>query len=495
MRTQSTTTNSRLEHHARRRRWAWALPIALLVVTLAPWYFYQPDDLFIHLRFADNLVHHGEWAFNPGEPVAGNTSPPWVILIAVLMTFGVPALVAAKALATATVVVLVLLVGRAARLAGATTTLALATATIVAGSHWLRLWSAAGMETPLAPALLLAGVVFAFSDRPRPALAGVSLGLATWARPDALPAAVAVAIGAAWALGRHGRVKLAHAGIVAGMAWPLFSRLALGRWLPLSVSAKGGGGIQTDLLMPAVQRTVAVAASEMLPVVLLASFALLTDPQVREGKRKWLALLVAALTYPTAYILNQSLGGVEATGRYLAPWFVLAAVAVAGILSPWWNEKRRRRWILAATGLTLAQSLVLTVLHTPAILRYDEYHRQTLVIAAEWVRENARAEDAVAAGDIGVLGYVGQVKVLDLSGIVNPKARTWARTGETFQAVQRLEPRYFINPAWRPGFDSTRLDPFTVDKVFVHQHTEYRWTPNPGEFEVTLRVLDWKDRE
>jgi len=40
------------------------------------------DDAWIHVRFAQNLARTGCFAFNPGEPTAGSTSPLWVVLLA-----------------------------------------------------------------------------------------------------------------------------------------------------------------------------------------------------------------------------------------------------------------------------------------------------------------------------------------------------------------------------------------------------------------------------
>jgi len=40
------------------------------------------DDAWIHVRFGQNFAQTGCFAFNPGEPTAGSTSPLWVILLA-----------------------------------------------------------------------------------------------------------------------------------------------------------------------------------------------------------------------------------------------------------------------------------------------------------------------------------------------------------------------------------------------------------------------------
>src|SRR5512138_2254022 len=38
---------------------------------------YPLDDAWIHQTYARNLALHGEWAFIPGRPSAGSTSPLW----------------------------------------------------------------------------------------------------------------------------------------------------------------------------------------------------------------------------------------------------------------------------------------------------------------------------------------------------------------------------------------------------------------------------------
>jgi hypothetical protein len=465
--------------------------VVLLLAAMAPWYFYSPDDLFIHLRFAENLVEHGEWAFNPGEPSAGATSPPWVLVLALLLAAGLPGAAAAKALASLTAAALVLMVAKLCRGAGAPPSLAALVTVCVVGSHWLRLWSAAGMETPLPPLLLIAAMVLALAARPRPVPAGMLLGLATCARPDTIGAFLVLCLLLLWQLRRHDRIKLLIASGISVMIWPLISRLMLGTWLPLTMLAKGGGSLVQEQLLPALLRTAAVAGSEMLPLLLLAVVAVVIDPAVRRRWKVWVAPLAVAMTFPAGYLLNQASGGVSATGRYLTPWFVFVAVAAAVILAPWWQDRKRYRWVIAAAALTLIQSAALSVIHAPATQRYEDYHRRSLLRAANWLREHAGPDDQVAAGDIGVLGHVGQIDVLDIAGIVNREAHEWTRTHTTFEGLQQHRPRFFINPGWYPGFDLRRLDPYTVETIFTHHHVSYRWSLDPAEMEVTLRVLDW----
>ena len=41
------------------------------------------DDSWIHQTYARNLALRGEWAFRPGLPSAGSTSPLWSALLAI----------------------------------------------------------------------------------------------------------------------------------------------------------------------------------------------------------------------------------------------------------------------------------------------------------------------------------------------------------------------------------------------------------------------------
>jgi hypothetical protein len=41
------------------------------------------DDAWIHQTYARNLAATGEWAFVPGEPSGGSTSPLWTMILAV----------------------------------------------------------------------------------------------------------------------------------------------------------------------------------------------------------------------------------------------------------------------------------------------------------------------------------------------------------------------------------------------------------------------------
>ena len=67
--------------------------LLILAVISVAWYLFQSsklykigfplDDAWIHQTYARNLAERGEWAFIPGRPSAGSTSPLWSGLLAI----------------------------------------------------------------------------------------------------------------------------------------------------------------------------------------------------------------------------------------------------------------------------------------------------------------------------------------------------------------------------------------------------------------------------
>ena len=60
------------------------LTAALSFSLLLLWFRYTADDALIVLRYARNLVNHGELVYNEGEYVSALTSPFHALLLAIL---------------------------------------------------------------------------------------------------------------------------------------------------------------------------------------------------------------------------------------------------------------------------------------------------------------------------------------------------------------------------------------------------------------------------
>jgi len=66
-----------------------AIALVLIALTAVTWPYLE-DDAYIHCQFARSVVERGEFSFNPGEIVFGDTAPLWVAALAVPGAVGIP---------------------------------------------------------------------------------------------------------------------------------------------------------------------------------------------------------------------------------------------------------------------------------------------------------------------------------------------------------------------------------------------------------------------
>ena len=172
---------------------------------LCVWFFGRPaatplgfplDDAWIHMVYGRSLASDGTLAYNPGEPTTGATSVLWAGLLGVVhLAFG------QASLATRIVAVLwlggllhvvtaALAADYARRLAGPV--VGLIAGILIATNPALAGAALSGMEVSLTAALLIASVRALHLQSW--ALAGLWLGLAPLARPEAALAAVALVV-------------------------------------------------------------------------------------------------------------------------------------------------------------------------------------------------------------------------------------------------------------------------------------------------------------
>ena len=147
------------------------------------------DDTFFQLQYARHLAAGQGLVFNLGERVYGCATPLWVGLIADGMALGGDGLTVARVLAAiaslASVGIFLQLMRRTLELPALR---ALATVAWSANA-WMLRWSTAGLETPLAVALVLAGFAAITEGKTwgaRPIRTGALWGLACLVRPEAV---------------------------------------------------------------------------------------------------------------------------------------------------------------------------------------------------------------------------------------------------------------------------------------------------------------------
>lgn len=398
---------------------------AVLLVFLAglahAWLYrmFQPDDTFIVLVYAKNLLAGNGLTFN-GERVEGFSSALWALLVAAAGSAGFDLLATAKVLATglylATGFVL-LRIGSTLRPAGRWAPVALLAMFFALPP--LALWAAGALDTlPFAFLLTLACWLYfrasCITGSPRDhVFAGIAFGLLAWTRPEgfAYVGAVPAFELARFAFGRarNGRNALRTiAACVAVTALLLLARHAVyGQWLPSTVSAKTG-----DLHSQLVRgewylRGFAAAYGWLAAVYAIAAIALL----VRGGTLAWWALLsLIVVTGETCFALL--VGGDWMLGwRFLVP---ILPLAVSVIYLP----ASARPVLLVAVALVVTgggiwqSSKLLPAARTQAQSDLGD------IRMGQYIRDLHLPPDArIAVLDAGAIPYYSGLRAIDMAGL------------------------------------------------------------------------------
>jgi len=451
------------------------LAVALLLATALMWPLreYLTDDTFIHLQYARNLADGQGLVFNPGERVYGCASPLWVALIADGMALGFDGLRVARMLGFLATLWSVVLFLQLMRRNLQTPALCAAATVAWAGHAWMLRWSLSGMETPLAVALVLAGFV-AFTEGKtwgaRPVRTGALWALAALTRPEA---ALLLGLWGVFLLvdtdSRPGLRRLVF-GSLPPLAiygtWLLFARFYLGSVLPQTLMAKTSGPAGLDVQLDNLWRQVRIVGATdglmaaLLVLALLAGGACVWTwrPLTQRAQRMlpwvWLALV------PALYVVR----GVPVRSRDLLPllpvlswlaWQVGECWSLGASAMP-----RTRRTVLLGTtiaALMLMQNIaVLRGVVLPQARALSTGLRGSLVPWGRWLSENTPERSAIAAPEIGALGYFSRRRVVDLNGLVTLQMapylerETPADAIASFRFAAFARPEYLVDRGPRP---------------------------------------------
>ncbi len=474
------------------------LRVALLVYAVGIFAYRDAlmDDTFIHLQYARNLRAHGELAFNTGEPSLGASSPFWVLVLALLG----PSLPVARLASVGFGALAVWLMALQARRHCGGGAVAVAATLAWAGNIWLLRHAPNGMETTAAAACVL----LAFELRARglgawnEAALGLCLGAAWLVRPElALLGGIFLAQDL-WRPQRWRRLRcwLPVAALV-GATWAIFAWSRTGRVLPDTASAKAAG--------PAFAAAFAVLWREARLLVVAhpveaVGLALATVWGLRLTGADTVRQVVTSRLVPHALfvvllLLVYAVLDVQVQPRYLVP--ALPCLTLAGFAA--WRAVvgGSGRAAFALVAACLAASTAASALGILQSTRdYSRALRPALVTLTQTLAERAGEGANVATPDIGLVGWYGRQRVVDLGGLIAPKLQELRRSvgddslfvGGAFLA---LEPAEFL-------IDRSR----TPERFAGHRSHGRRWTvlgtttiPNlglsrPGPYYYTLYALE-----
>ncbi|MDH5506408.1 MAG: hypothetical protein OEZ02_04240 [Anaerolineae bacterium] len=427
------------------------------------------DDAWIHQTYARNLALRGEWAFFPGHPSAGSTSPLWAVLLAAGYVINGSPIVFSFVLGWALLWGLSLVGVKAFQaLVPARSTWAFGAGALLA-LEWHLVWAAgSGMETLLfALSALLVWTWLLKLDPPgeeNPGGHWLGLGLliaaSVWVRPEGITLLGPVGL-AAWLWGTSWRQRLRSSmvlllGFGLGFVPYLVFNLQLsGEWWPNTFFAKQAEYAPL-LAQPLWERVLQEVSLPLVGVgvLLLPGMVYLTVQAARQ--KKWPTLLGAAWLVGHILLYALRLPVTYQHGRYLIPvmpvYFVLGAAGLAA-----WVQPRGRVFLRRMTSLTwiVSSAVVLVVFWfsgAGAYARDVAYIQSEMVVTAHWVAENLPPDDLIAAHDIGALGYFAPQKIVDLAGLVSPDVIPFIRDEDRMAAyIDSQQAAYLVTfPGWYP---------------------------------------------
>jgi hypothetical protein len=400
------------------------------------------DDAWIHQVYARNIGTRGEFAFFPGQPSAGSTSPLWALLLSTGYALRVDSRVWTILLGAVLLALSALLSTRIASRLGAPVFVArwLVPAFIVL--EWHLAWAAvSGMEITLFVFLSLAVVELLLASS-KPLWIGVLAGLLTLTRPEgaAFGLLVGVALGAN-AL-REGLRIATHTidltryskplTFAVAFALPLVPYVAFNIWssgtiFPNTFYAKSQE--YSELLSRAnfIARWLVLYRQPFLgaQILLLPGLVWMGWQLFRGRQLGELIALVWVLLLPALYAARLPVD--YQFGRYEMP--IIPFIAIYGIVGTGRLLARIRvRAIRRAWGLAIA---VLVVAFLP--LGANQYARSVAIIncemvaTARWTAANLPAGALIAVHDIGAQGYFDPHPMLDLAGLVSPEVIPFIR--------------------------------------------------------------------
>jgi hypothetical protein len=407
------------------------------------------DDSWIHLTYARSLALRGEWAFLPGVPSAGSTSPLWSVLLAIGFLLRLAPYFWSYFLGAVLLFFLAFLAEFSARRFLGSYRPRLPLIGLFFAFEWHLVWSAgSGMETLLHASLVTMILLLLNEPTPRPLTLGLLAALAVWVRPDGLTLLGPVVL----ALALRPRPASALTRFVIGFGflfglYLLFNLMLSGNPFPNTFYAKQAeyGVWQAKPWM----EKFGLSFLQLLTgpsIVMFPGFIVWMVKSVRERDWGTLAGMIWFAGFVAIYALRLP---PYQHGRYLIPampiLFLWSLLGVARTL-----EKAAPSQMVGLMRLGWGAVIALVTLGFVGMGARSyavdvAFIESEMVDTAKWVDANIPADALIAAHDIGALGYFDRHRLIDLAGLVSPEVIPFLR--DETQLADYLNQRgvgYFI---------------------------------------------------
>jgi len=445
-----------------RSRWAdlvgaCVFPILGVLLTLN-WLFengqvlFVYDDSYITLGFARNLALHGALTLDGTTFWCGMTSPLHVFLVSLLAKLFGSVEASAIFVGMASIVFLVIAMYLWVKELTRDKKIALLASFLTASSGWIIFDALSGLET--VTFILLSVLVFYFVERRSIYLVGLFLGLSIWTRPEGWFLLVAVLISQLVIafLNKDSSTmlsKLKRIGMEAGVAFALVVLLLIVNFaytaspLPSTALTKAYFFAEPSMALATKAHFFWDAVHLWYGALIFASpFILVLLAFARYTRQRSYMYIYPLLFYVFYFILFPgSLGHYWCRYQhiFLPIVFLLLGEGAVNL-----SNLLRKRWKIVVVVL-LAAVIFLNQWQSLSTgqQRYNGATRSILSVnieLARWLEANTDADDVIAVHDIGTVTYfLGQRKVVDLVGLINPGVNKYYREGVTAIAFEERQ--------------------------------------------------------
>jgi hypothetical protein len=398
----------RMKQRSRRRKplVAWyVMPLALAAVALAvavlsPAPAVPPmDDTYIHLVFGHSLLTSSPLSFNPGEPSSGFTSPLWLL----------PSAAASLVGRGGAPILLMLFSTVCAALAVAA--VESRTSLLLALTGPFLFHATSGMETAAA-CLLIALAWKSVRDDSLPGWRPWLLAAAFLCRPELSLLAVPFLL-VTWKRGWKAVALLLLPALVTGCLWILWNLHAAGLPLPSTFYAKqssGWGEMAGTGILGLLENL--VFTSIMLPLAAGVAVTSLIRGDLTQDRAAGIALASFPVLLVAAALATQP------NAWFQMRYFLPAIVAMVLASGHWLSKIPRWRSNLAILAVAMIPGLVVFAgrrMGASADVNAID------ISPASWLAEHGLPGSTVASGDIGAMGWISGLRVLDLDGLITPE--------------------------------------------------------------------------
>jgi hypothetical protein len=427
-----------------------------------------PIDLgFVNARIAENLVHGDGFAFNPGESLAVTGSPLWVLLLSVPVIFGATALAAAKILSAFSLLLAGLGAARLSFRFVQRGDLALLTGFAVLLSGRILYAAGSGTEVLAFAAVTLFAIESAIADGARTRGREIRLGI--WLAAAALLHPAGFLLFGAWLL--HSAVSYPPFRLRAPALPTVLAFLALtAPWVAFCVATTGGAA---PTLVGSAPGVPPAPAWKVLGEHALALFE--SNPLLALGFPIGLFLAIRALTreprwrLPVLWVVAFSVAGAflfpagprgGALVALLPLELCLGGIGLAFALGKIPGKEAVLKPLLRiAFVIVLLGGAYGAIRFVPRLAEDVTHVNKMLARMGAWARTKTPKDALIASAEVGALGYVGQRRILDLTGGVTPEIKR-ALAGRSvggdqdsvlFPILARERPAYLVvYPSWYP---------------------------------------------